>query len=62
VSLVFNKGLTEKETFEKLKRLVYNGTVNCEYYLESYLKRRFAVRMRTTNIKTYSDYQLFGIH
>jgi hypothetical protein len=56
--LVFNKGLTEKETFEKLKRLVYNGTVYCE----SYLKRRFAVRMRATNIKTYSDYQLFGIH
>lgn len=47
----------ENFVFKKLKRLVYEVTrIDCGCYRESYLKRRFAVRMRATNTKTYWDY------
>ncbi|MFQ6120639.1 MAG: CheR family methyltransferase [Methanosarcinales archaeon] len=43
--------------FELLKKIIFQNTsLNCQYYKDSYLQRRIAVRMRANNVSNYLEY------
>lgn len=45
------------DDFEKLKNKISKDKhFSCNQYKDPYLKRRFAIRMRATGVKTYHDY------
>ncbi len=47
----------ENIAYQKLKRLLHETVgLDCSCYRDEYLKRRFAVRLRATGTKTYSNY------
>ncbi|VUT27847.1 MAG: chemotaxis methyltransferase CheR [Candidatus Syntrophoarchaeum sp. GoM_oil] len=47
----------EDKYFEDLKDKVNNSVAfDCQQYKDSYLKRRFAIRMRSNNVTSYRDY------
>lgn len=58
-----DKVCTDKE-FLSLKKHIYSATtLDCDQYKDTYLQRRFAVRMRATSTHDYNDYIRFlGSH
>lgn len=54
-----DKVCTDKD-FLSLKKNIYTATsLDCDQYKDTYLQRRFAVRMRATSTKNYDDYIRF---
>lgn len=49
--------IDERQQLERVMDLIQKyGGLDCQYYKIGYLKRRLAIRMRATGLKTYQEY------